>query len=406
MRGKVAMKGVLSLLAFLAVSVLVCGGVYGADKKEIVIGASIPLTGNQAAPGADVKWTYEQAVADVNNAGGIFVKEYGKKLPVRLVVADDESDAGKAAAAVEKLIKLEKVDLLLPSHSTPLVIANCITAEKYKKYLHGGLCIIPPWAEQKFKWSTMFFFNMATLGEVPFTVMKALPASNKVERPALMMDDTPDGKAMAPLFRMSAEKAGYKLAVDEEWAAGAKDYSSQILKLKDKNVDALIIVGTSADLITFVRQMKENKFSVKYFHGYKGTWQGEFSQALGKDAEYILADGFWSESFPYPGAAELGKRYHDTFQKQSVTVGLFYAGAQILFQAIERAGSLDSAKVKAAVVGHEFKDTTMGDVKYGPDGVAVFDQTASQWIGGQLKLVYPFVKGAAKPQAAPPWDKR
>lgn len=61
--------------------------------------------------------------------------------------------------------------------------------------------------------------------------------------------------------------------------------------MKEKNVDAIIIIGTSADLITFVRQMKENKFGVKYFHGYKGTWEGEFSKALGKDAEYVLADG-------------------------------------------------------------------------------------------------------------------
>ncbi len=403
---KSAFLRVSVVLVFVVLCVVALGTVQAAEKKEIVVGSSICLTGPQAAPGADLKWAYEQAVADINKAGGIPVKEYGKKLPVKLVIADDESDAGKAAAAVEKLIKLDKVDLLLPSHSTPLVIANCITAEKYKKYLHGTACIIPPWLEQKFKWSTLLFFDMSTFAGIPFTVMKSLPPSGKIERPALLMDDTPDGKAMGPLFRMSAEKAGYKFAVDEEWAVGAKDYSSQIIRLKEKNVDAIIIIGTSADLITFVRQMKENKFSVKYFYGYKGTWQGEFSKALGKDAEYILADGFWSESFPYPKAGELGKRYYDTFQKQSVSVGLWYATAQTLFQAIERAGTLDSAKVRAAAVNNEFKGTTMGDIKYGPDGTASFDQTSNQWIGGQLKLVYPQVKGAAKVQAAPPWDKR
>jgi branched-chain amino acid transport system substrate-binding protein len=406
MRGKQVVRLTVLCCLFLAVSVFALSGAYGAEKKEIVIGSSICLTGPQAAPGADLKWSYEQAVADVNKAGGIFVKEYGKKLPVRLVIADDEGDAGKAAAAVEKLIKVEKVDLLLGTHSTPLVISNCITAEKYKKYLHGTACIIPPWAEQKFQWSTLFFFDLMTFSDVPFKVMKTLPASDKVERPALLMDDTPDGKAMGPLFRMSAEKAGYKFAVDEEWSAGAKDYSSQILRMKEKNVDAIIIIGTSADLITFVRQMKENKFGVKYFHGYKGTWEGEFAKALGKDADYVLADGFWSESYPYPKAAELGKRYFEKFQKRSVSVGLWYATAQTLFQAIENAGTLDSAKVRAAVVNHEFKGTPMGDVKYGPEGTAMFDQPAFQWIGGQLKLVYPQVKGAATAQAAPAWDKR
>jgi branched-chain amino acid transport system substrate-binding protein len=393
-------------MVFAVLCFVVFGTLQAAEKKEIVVGSTICLTGPQAAPGADLKWAYEQAVADINKAGGIPVKQYAKKLPVKLVIADDESDAGKAASAVEKLIKLDKVDLLLATHSTPMVIASCITAEKYKKYLHATACIIPAWSQQKFASSTLFFFDMATFSGIPFVLMKSLPPSDKIERPALLMDDTADGKALGAAFRMSAEKAGYKFAVDEEWAVGAKDYSSQIIRLKEKNIDAIIVLGTSADLITFFRQMKENKFSVKYFHGYKGTWQAEFSRALGKDAQYVLADGFWSESFPYPKASELGKLYYDKFQKQSVSVGLWYATAQILWQAIERAGTLDSAKVRAAVVNNEFKGTTMGDIKYGPEGTAVFDQAAFQWIDGQLRLVYPQVKGVAKVQAAPSWDKR
>jgi branched-chain amino acid transport system substrate-binding protein len=55
--------------------------------------------------GIEQRWAYETAVADINKAGGIMVKEYGKKLPVKLVVADDESDPGKAAAAVERHVK-------------------------------------------------------------------------------------------------------------------------------------------------------------------------------------------------------------------------------------------------------------------------------------------------------------
>ncbi len=176
--------------------------------------------------------------------------------------------------------------------------------------------------------------------------------------------------------------------------------------LKEKNVDAIVTVGTTTDIMTLIRQMKENKFSVKYFHGYKGTGQAAFAKALGKDSQYIVTDGMWSDNFPYPKAQELGKQFYNKFQRQSTTAGLWYATAQILFQAIERAGTLDSAKVREAVVNHEFKGSTMGDVKYGPEGAATFNQTASQWIDGQLKLVFPSVKGSVKVQAAPAWDKR
>jgi branched-chain amino acid transport system substrate-binding protein len=385
---------------------LISGGVQAAEKMEIVIGTSLTLTGAQAAQGAEMKWSYEEAIADANKGGGVFVKEYNKKLPVRLVIVDDESDPGKAAAAAEKLINADKVDLLLATSSTPLVMATATTAEKYKKYLHATACIIPPWQAQKFQWSTLFFFDIRTFSAVPFSVMKTLPASSKVEHPALLMDDSPDGRNMNPLFKASAEKAGYTLAANEEWAVNAKDYSSLILKLKEKKVDAIVTVGTTTDIITLVRQMKENKFSVKYFHGYKGTGQAEFAKALGKDAQYIVTDGMWSDNFPYPKAQELGQRFAAKFQKQSTTAGLWYATAQTLLQAIERAGTLDSAKVRKAVVDHEFKGTTMGDVKYGPEGAATFNQTANQWIDGQLKLIYPSVKGSFKVQSAPAWDKR
>jgi branched-chain amino acid transport system substrate-binding protein len=394
----------------LAACCLAAGGASAAEKKQqkkqILIGAPLSLTGMLAMDGLEQGWAYEQAVNDINKTGGIFVKEYNAKLPVKLITADDESTSGKAAAAVEKLIKIDKVDLLLSTHSTPLTLPTCVTAEKYKKYYHATTIWPPLWQEQKFKWSTAFFFTPMQGSEVPFIIWKSLPESDKPKNVALLMEDSIDGQAFGGCFRDSAKKYGYTYALDEPWAVGAKDYSSQILKAKAKGVDAMFIFGSPQDSITLVRQMKELGFSVKYLHGWKGTWTSEFWSALGKDAQYVMLDGFWSEGFPYPGAKELGERYNKKFNKRSVSTGLYYALAQILWQAIERAGSLDSAKVRAAVVGGEFKGTVMGDVKYDSTGVALFDSTGNQWWDGKQTLVYPFVPGAWKVRMAPPWDQR
>jgi len=89
-----------------------------------------------------------------------------------------------------------------------------------------------------------------------------------------------------------------------------------------------------------------------------------------------------------------------------VSTGLYYGLAQILWQAIEKAGSLDSAKVRAAVAGGEFKGTVMGDVKYDQDGIALFNSTGNQWWEGKQRLVYPAVESGWKLKMAPPWDKR
>jgi branched-chain amino acid transport system substrate-binding protein len=375
-------------------------------KKQILIGTNLPLTGILSGVGIEQKWAYQTAVDDINATGGIHVEKYGKKLPVKLIVADDESDPGKAAAAVERLIKLKKVDLLLGGFAAPFgVIPGCITAEKYRKYYHTSICLIPPWLEHKFQWSTLFFFDLEQACSVPYEIWNSLPENERPKKPALIMEDTFDGRAFAGLFRNLAKKYGYEFALDEPWAVGAKDYSAQIIKAKSVGVDAILIFGADTDCITFVRQMKENKFNVKYFHGWKGTWAGEFWKALGKDAQYVICDGFWSMDFPFPGARELGQRYYDKFQKYSVSAGAVYALCQILWQAIEKAGTLDSAQVRQAVLDNEF-DTMMGKVDYDQNGVATFVSTASQWWNGKQMTVYPFDWTTYQIKLAPPWDQR
>ena len=311
--------GCVAILA--AISGMVPGALAAGD--EIVIGAPISLTGIFAADGLEQKWGYEQAIADANARGGVFVKAAGKKLPVRLVVADDESEPGKVAGAMERLIKVDKVDLLLSTHGGPMNVAGAIVAEKYKKFYMMTTCFPFMWSPQNFKWSALFFFTAGSAAEVPFKIWNSLPEDQRPQRPALVSEDTPDGHGFGGAFKSFAKQYGYSFAVDEPWAVGAKDYSAHILKMKAAKVDAILLFGAPADSITLVRQMKEHGLSVKYLHGWKGTWTGEFHDALGKDSDYVIADGFWSADFPYAGSAELGERYFKQFNKPSVTIGAF-----------------------------------------------------------------------------------
>jgi branched-chain amino acid transport system substrate-binding protein len=357
--------------------------------------------------GNEQKWAYDQAIKDLNAKGGIFVKQYKKKLPVRLVVADAESDPGKAAAAVERLVKVDKVDLLLSSFTTNLVLPTCVAADKLKKYYHATTLFPELWLPQKFKWSTLFFFSVVEGAKVPFKVLNSMPEADRPKNLALLMEDTTDGRGLGGALEAAAKEFKVPILLHEPMAVGAKDYSAQILKLKSKGIDAVVMFAASQDCITFVRQMKEAKLNLKYYHAYKGTWTSDFANSLGKDAQYVLADGFWSEDFPYPGAKELGQRYFKQFNKKSVSIGLYYSLCQILWEAIEKAGTLDGQKIRNVVLTTRFKGTTMGDVKYNPDGTALFDLGAFQWWDGQLKTVYPFKMSAGwKVKIAPPWDKR
>jgi branched-chain amino acid transport system substrate-binding protein len=375
-------------------------------KKEIVIGAPIPLSGILSMEGDEERWAFEQAVKDVNAKGGIFVKQYKQKLPVKLIIADTESDPARSAAVVEMLVRVHKVDLLLSTFSTNLVLPTSDAAEKLKIYYHTTTCILEPWRAGKFQWSTLYFFETLQAGELPFQLLDSIPATERPNKVAILMEDSTDGRAFGPAFRAGAKKYKYNIAVNEPLAVGAKDYSSQILKLKSKGIDGIIIFASSGDCITFLRQTKETGLNWKYIYGIKGAWAPDFWKALGKDAQYVLADGFWHMDFPYPHASELGQQYEKSYKKHSVSIGLFYALAQTLFAAIDTAGTLDGAKIRDVVLHTSFKETVMGNVQYGPDGTAIFPCAAFQWWDGKLKVAYPFLKGGWKVKVAPPWNKR
>ena len=181
-------------------------GLQGADKKEIVIGTPLPVTGVASQEGNEERWAYEEAVADINAKGGIFVKEYNKKLPVKLIVADIESDPGKGAGAVERLVKVDKVDLLLSSFAANFVMPTAIAAEKFKIYYHGNTCFPVVWRGAKLKWSTMFFFELDKGAEVPYQILDTIPAAQRPKNFALLMEDTADGRAFGGGLAEAAKK--------------------------------------------------------------------------------------------------------------------------------------------------------------------------------------------------------
>lgn len=380
---------ILALISIAGIVFSGCGGGGGGEETaQIKIGAIVSMTGANAMTGADHQWAYEEAVKDINAAGGVNVG--GKMMKIKLVLADDKSTAADTAAAVEKLIKLDKVDLLMGTNITPQNIAAGTVADKYQVFLSCCVSWIDQFGDQKFKWASDFFTSTSAAAEGPFQVLDTQPAAERPQKIAMMMEDNPDGQGFGDGFRANAPKYGYKIVVDEPYTPGTKDFSSSILKIKAAGCDALLWLGSPTDSIVLIRQLKEQQVNLKYIHGWKGFWPNEFYDALGKDADYIIHDGFWAETLGYPGAKELGQKYRDAHGGQdSVSCGLPYANVQILVQAIEKAGSFESAKVRDEVFGGTFKGTVMGDITYNDAGIAFTPLLGLQWLNHARMPVWP-----------------
>jgi branched-chain amino acid transport system substrate-binding protein len=126
------------LLALVLVLVLLCGAcsqtptATGPAPDTIKIGAAIAITGGQSAGGAQIKAGYECAVEAINKAGGVYVSAYDKKIPLELVVLDDQSDPTKTVSQLEVLYSQNNVIAYLGSMSSALNVAGCAIGEKNK----------------------------------------------------------------------------------------------------------------------------------------------------------------------------------------------------------------------------------------------------------------------------------
>lgn len=389
-----------------------------AAGADIVVGAINSMSGSNVLTGQEEKWAQEKAVADINAKGGVKLKD-GQMHKIVLKYADDKSDPTAGAAAMEQLIKVNGIKLILSSNITPVNQAAAQVAEKYQVYFD----ITSSWIDDaspdgKFagfiggmnlKWATDFFESAAESGKNALGAIKAM--QNPADTPknfAVMTDNSPDGTGFGNATDAGLKAAGYNVVTYEQYSAqGTPDFSSIILKYKQMKVDGVVCLIDPAAGITFVKQMKEANWAPKFLFGYKGFWPADFYKALGKDAEFIGHDGFWSETLPFPYSKELGAAFTAANGgATSNSVGLYYAAVQILAMALEKAGSADPGPVRDQVFGGTFAGTTMGDITFNAKGISHLPFLGFQWQNGKRVVVFPTQYAQGKVETFAPWAGR
>ena len=378
----------------------------GFDGGTITIGAVNTTTGGGAMGGAEQKWAYDQAVEDTNAAGGITMN--GKKYKVELKYADDQSDPSQAAAAMEQLIKIDGLKLILSSQVTPINMAAATVADKYKAFYMMNISWADWIEKEKYQYVADMFFTPAIAAAVPFDMVATMPKSEWPKKWGMFTEDNADGQGLAGGVEATAKAKGLNYVMTQAATPGGKDYSAAILKLKKAGVDGLLAFCAPADAVTFIKQMKEADYSPKFIFGWKGFWPTQIPQALGADSNFVGHDGFWNMDLGYPGAKELGDAYAaDNNGDTSVSIGLSYAAAQVMFQAIANANSTDPTAVRDAVWGQTFTATTMGDVTFNDKRHLHHPGCRQRVAQRERALIIPTVEGGSVPlEWFVPWDQR
>ncbi len=372
--------------------------------KEIILGAALPLTGGQSREGGFFKKGYEMAVKEINDAGGIQVKEFGKKIPIKLVIYDDKSDNTTSVQLYEKLVTEDKVHALLGGYGTPLIQAHTVVPEKYQvPYLNGGGATGEIYA----RGMKYVFGLLASIEKLAYTTMDWLVVqqdTGKLKKPlkiALVGENSSHGKEYRDGVKKRATAAPdrFTIVMDEPFELNLKDADPLMQKLKAANADVFLADARLADYTTIHRRYAElGLYHQVVSYGPRGSEKAA-RDALGAASDYIVSCNWWSRDVTSPAAKAFTTKYEATYNEPAEWFpALAYETARILSKAIEDAGALDKTKIRDTLAKMDVQNSLVvgGRVWFGPNGQIDNDYVMMQNLpGGKVSLVYPKTVAAA-----------
>ncbi|HJU62710.1 MAG TPA: amino acid ABC transporter substrate-binding protein [Candidatus Binatia bacterium] len=397
------MRSIILVLLSMNLGLLVFGS--KGIAQTVKVGAVVPLTGRYAALGAQVRAGYEIGVDQTNAAGGVTIG--GKKMPIELIMLDDESDPTKTVARLETLAT-QGVVAYLGGAGSDLHAAAASIGDKNKIPYLGIAFALNSIHKQGLRYLFSPFPKSPDLTKETFVFLDALiPAPQRPRKVALILERTDWGKEMGSLWESFAKQNKYDLVASGEYAPGAKDFSDLILKAKTAGAEAVFTVPSPPDGMTMVKQMKELDFSPKASIFIRASDPPVWSQNLGKDGDYVLLSPGWHFAARYPKVAELNEAYQKLFKRPAdPLVGPAYACIQILADALARAGALDRDKLRDAVAATNMM-TVVGPVRFRSDGTGEVTVFFQQWLKGKQELIWPKEFATAQfGYPAPPFSRR
>lgn len=379
-------RRMLSLVLGFVTAFLV--SVPSALAKDIVVGASVALTGKYARTGQDQLNGFNMWIEDVNARGGLL----GNK--VRIKYYDDESKPETGAKLYEKLITDDKVDLLIGPYSSAVTIAASTVAEKH------NFPMVSSGASDSNIWERGYknIFGLYTPANTYMDQVLEFAKAKGLKRVALVYEDTDFPRDVAAGVRARSKALGLEVVFEEAYSKASTDFASMIIKIKVKKPDVVIGGSYLPDSTAFVRQARENRLYARIFAFAVGPGLPDFGKNLGADAEGVMGNSQWEPWLNIPGAKDFAGRYQKKFGSDpGYHAGGGYGAGQVLEAAVKKAGALDRAKIRQALATLNIT-TIFGPYKVDATGKQIGKPGYTiQWIGGERQLILPTATATKAP---------
>jgi len=344
-------KRIASALALVAVMAAT-----GSASAQIKFGVAGPITGGSAAFGAQLKNGVEQAVADINAAGGILGQQ------ISFGIGDDRADPKEGVSVANKFVG-DGVKFVVGHFNSGVSIP---ASEVYQE--NGMLEITPastnPKVTERGMWN---IFRTCGRDDQQGTVAGEYILHNFAgKKVAVVHDKTTYGQGLADVTRATINKGGLKEVLYEGVNKDDKDFTALVSKIKQSGADLVYWGGLHDTGGLILRQMRDQGIKAPLMGG-DGITDDEFAAIAGPGAEGTLMT-YGPDPRKRPEAKAVVDKFRaKNFEPQAYTL-YSYAAVQIIKQAAEAAKSLDPKKVAEAMHSGMKFNTVIGEISYDKKG--------------------------------------
>jgi branched-chain amino acid transport system substrate-binding protein len=360
------LKHIAALLSAAAMSSVLAGSAFA--QNTVKIGAIYPLSGNAASTGVHTKAAFDVAVEIINNGnpalGNLPVtKNAGLKglggAKVEVIYADNQGSPAVGQNQALRLITEEKVVALSGSYQSGVTLTTSAIAEKYGIPFLNGESVAANLTERGFKW---FFRTTPVAGDfarIYLDFLKEMKAGGqKVDNIALVHENTEYGTSVANVITGLFKENGLAIAQDIAYSANTTDVQSQVLQLKDKKPDVVIMISYTSDAILYAKTFQALDYKPPMLIADNAGFSDPSTlKAVGKQIQGI----FNRSSFAIGPPGSPTYLINELYKKKSGgddmddTVARQMQGFFVLIDAIDRAGSTEPAKIQVALKATDLK---------------------------------------------------
>ncbi len=363
------------------------GGSSGEAPDSILIGAVVPKTGAFAGGGAQVERGYLYGIDAINEAGGVFVEEYGVALPLEMDLRDDASDPNQTTALMEELGD-EDIVAYLGGFASPLHAAGTAIAERNQIPYLGVATALQALHEQGYQYYFSPFPKSPDIAISVFQLLDTIPEDIRPSKVGIFQETTDWGEELGALWEDAAAEYGYEVVLHATYAPGSTDYTDIILQAQAADVEVLLSLPTPPDGFAIYQQMGElgwkPPFNLVVRAADVPTWND-----LGEAGEGVVLSAGWHPALGFPGIEAMNERHiEEEGRPADPIVGGAYSLIQILADSIERAGTLDPQDVRDAMAATDLM-TVAGQITFREDGTSPITNPLMQRIDGGVELVWP-----------------